>query len=81
VHLIEVDVVRAQSAQTVLSTPDDVMPGESHVVRSITHGHSDLGCDQHVITIGAEGLAQYFLRESGGVNVCGVDQVDAGVAC
>jgi len=62
VHLVEVDVVSAESAQAGFSAADDVVPGQTGIVGPFTHGHPHLGRNEHVIAIRAQRLAEDLLR-------------------
>ena len=57
-HLVQIDVVGAEPPQARLGAPNDVMPGCPRVVGPITHWQPCLSCDEHLIPIGAERLAQ-----------------------
>ena len=77
VHLVEVDVVRAHAAQARLAGADDVVAREPGVVGAVAHRHARLGGEQHAVAAAAQGAPDDLLGEAAGVDVGGVDQVDA----
>jgi hypothetical protein len=49
------------------------------VVRFIAHRHEELGGQDDVVAASGEGLADDAFGFAGGVDIGGVDEVDAGV--
>ena len=79
VELVEVDPVGAEPLEARLAGGDQVMAGIAAVVRPVAHRKARLGGEKHVGALLAERLADDLLRRAGGIDVGGVDQVDAGV--
>jgi hypothetical protein len=79
VDLVEVDVVGAEPAQRVLDLGDDPAPRDPAPVRILTHRAEHLGGEHDVVATAFERLADDLLGLTGGVDVGGVDEVDAGV--
>ena len=80
VDLVEVDPIRVQAPQGVLDAPDDAAPGSASPAEVIAHREADLGRQHDVLALAAgQGLADDLLGLTGGVDVGGVDEVDAGV--
>src|SRR5918998_915813 len=77
VDLVEVDVIGAEPPQTRLDGAHDVVAGQALVVGAGAHRAADLGRDQALVAVGAEGFAEDLLGQALGVDVGGVDQVDA----
>jgi hypothetical protein len=80
VDLVQVDVVGAQSPQRGVDGVEDMAPGESAVVRPLTHREADLG-GQHVVLSPAEHLPQQtpgdLFAHPHRVHVGGVEERDA----
>ena len=79
-HLVEVYVVGAQALKAGLCRAEDVVARQPGVILLVAHGEADLGGHEYVIAVGSEGFAQDLFGQAVGVDVGGVDQVDAGVA-
>src|SRR5437016_6059167 len=62
VNLVEVDVVSLETLKAVLGGGDYMAPRATARVRSVAHRHSELGCNDHVLALIAERLAQQFFR-------------------
>ena len=72
-------MVRAEAAQARLAGADQVVAREAGVVGAVAHRHPRLGGHSTRSRRPGERLAEDLLRGAGGVDVGGVDQVDAGV--
>ena len=68
-----------QPAQARLAACDEVVAREAGVVGPVPHRQARLGGEQHAVAPAAQRLADDLLRHAVGVDVGGVDQVDAGV--
>ena len=79
VHLVQVDVVGVQAAQRVLDLADDPPAGAAPLVRVGPHRHEELRGQHDVVAAPGEGLADDPFRLALGVDVGGVDEVDAGI--
>jgi len=86
VHLVQVDPVGLQPLQTVLDLLHDPASGVAALVRvaaglphSHVHGAVELGRQDDAVAAAAQRLADDRLRLALGVDVGGVDEVDAGV--
>ncbi len=80
VHLVQVDVVGAETAQRVLDRAEDPATGPAADVRVVgVHRHEELGREDHLVASPLQRLADDLLRDAGGVHVGGVDEVDARV--
>ena len=60
-------------------TRDDVLAREPRVVRPVPHRKARLGRDEQPVAPALDRRAEDLLREPAGVDVGGVDEVDAGV--
>src|SRR3954451_478831 len=79
VHLVEVDPVGLEPAQAVLDLTDDPAPGVAETVHVVAHPAVELGGEDDVVATALERLADDRLGLAVGVDVGGVDEVDAGV--
>ena len=80
VHLVEVDPVGAEPAQAVLDLADDPTAAVAPLVGVVAEAAVELGGQHDVVAPAAgEGLADDGLRLARGVDVGGVDEVDARV--
>ena len=80
VDLVEVDPVGAQPAQRALDRLGDPAPRRAAAVGVFAHGQADFRGEHDVVAPPAgERLADDLLRLARGVEVGGVDEVDAGV--
>ena len=80
--LVEIDVVGLEAAETGLGLFDDVAAGVALGVGvGLVHRAVDLGGEENAgaLAVAGEGLADDFLAAAAGVDVGGVDDVDAGV--
>ena len=79
-QLVEVDPVGAEPPQRVLDLVDDPAARGAAAVGVVAHRHPELRRQHDVVAAAAgECLADDLLRLAGGVDVGGVDEVDAGV--
>ena len=79
VDLVEVDVVGAQAAQGVLDLAHDPAAGSAALVRVLAHRHEELRGEEHVVAAALAAPPDDLLGHAAGVDVGGVDEVDAGV--
>ncbi len=81
VNLQQVDVVQSQPAERVVDLGEDRLPGQSPAVGPGTRLAVDLGGDDRRLAVGevAQRPAQDLLTRSVGVDVGGVEEVDARV--
>ena len=82
VDLVEVDVFELQALQARLHLREDVDARRAAAVRTLRHAAEHLRRDDDVIPRDAEiaeSLPGDRLREAGGIDVRGVDEVDAGI--
>jgi hypothetical protein len=75
VDLVQVDVVGPQPAQALLALVDDPAPRVPALIGRFPNGTTDLGCDDDVVSLGSDGLADYLFGlavrvDIGGVDVC-----------
>ena len=78
VDLVEVDVVGAQPPQAVLALLEDPAAGPAVHVRVLAHRPHELGREHDAVAPVRDRLADDLLGLAGGVDVGGVDEVDAG---
>jgi len=77
-HLIEVDDIGAQPLEACLAGADQMPAGKAAIVGTLPHRKARLGRDQHAgLALAAHRLANQFLRPAAGIDVGGVDHVDA----
>jgi len=80
VDLVEVDVVDAEPVEARVRLVDDVLPREPAPVGSIAHLAVDLRRDDELVAVvGGDRLADDLLGFAAGVDVGGVEEVDARV--
>ena len=77
--LQQIDVVAGETAQRGVDGAHQMHAAVPDVVRSATAAVAGLGCDQDVVASRAQRLAEHRLAFSLGVDVGGVEQVDARV--
>jgi hypothetical protein len=78
VKVIDVDVVGAQAPQAGLARRYQVMSRRSDVVGPLPRRNEVLLEIRKVVASSRDGLTQDLLREAGGVNVGGIEEIDAG---
>ena len=78
VQVVDVDVLGAQAAQAGFTSLNQMMAGRSHVVRPFTQAERGLGRDQDILTASLDGFAENLLGEAIGVNIRGVEEINAG---
>jgi hypothetical protein len=79
VHLVQVDPVGAQAAQTLLDGGHDPPPRVAPPVRVGAHRVVELGGQHDVVTVALQGQAEPALGHAVVVDVGGVEDVHAGV--
>ena len=78
-QVIDVDVVGAQALERSLQRLDEVVAGGADVVGTIAEAEGSLGGDQHFFALEVlDGAAEYGLAAAVGVDVGGVEEVEAG---
>ena len=80
-HLVEVYVVRAKSAQTCFHGVNEMLSRQADVVGTGPGGDESLCCDDEIVAMAAHRFPDYDFRVPGIVGVGGVDEVDARVEC
>jgi hypothetical protein len=78
---VEVDVVGAQTLETVLAALDDVVPAQAHVVDICAHATAHLGGQHHMVALALQCLAENFLRLAVRIDIGRIEKVDAAVDC
>src|SRR5437868_6436012 len=81
VHLVKVNVVDAESPKARLTSPNEVVTRESRFVRTVTSGEACLRRNEETVPPTSDRLTDELLRSAAGVDVGGVDEVDAGAEC
>ena len=84
VDLIEIDVIELQPLQAAADLIHDVAARQADVVRARAHAPAHFGGDDHVLALHlevAQGLAEQDFRLALGIDVGGVDEIDAGFDC
>jgi hypothetical protein len=79
VHLVEVDVIGAEPAETVLGRLGDPPAGAPAPVGVVPHRQAELGGQDDLVSAPLDGLAHDGLGLTRRVHVGRVDEVDAGV--
>ena len=81
VDLIEVDVVSAQTLEALVEFKEDLFAGKTFGVGVVAHGVEELGGDDGVFALGVglEEAAEELFAGAYGVDVGGVEEVDAEV--
>ena len=75
--LVEVDIVGAEPFQAGLAGLDDVLAAGAEIVDPVPHAGQALGGDQHLLTDRAQNFAEQLFRLAIGIDIGGVEQVDA----
>jgi len=75
-QLKEVDVIGAQPAQRRLDRTGQVIAGRANIVRPFAGLESRLRGDEDGIAPAFDGLAEDFLRQTVGVDIGGIEQVE-----
>src|SRR5262249_9522930 len=78
-HVVDVDVVNAETPQAGVTCPDQVEPGRTEVIRAIAESKGRLGRNQEVVALALYGLAENFLGKSVRVDVRRIEDVDSRV--
>ena len=81
VDLVEVDVVGAEALEALVELEEDLFAGEALAVGVVAHDAVELGGDDGVFAfgVGFEEAAEELFAGAGGVDVGGVEEVDAEV--
>ena len=81
VDLVEVDVVGAEAAEAVVDLGHDGLARQAHGVAALAHRAPELGGDDDLVAVGhvGQGPPDDLLAGAVGVDVGGVEEVDAGV--
>jgi hypothetical protein len=75
-ELIKIDVIRPKPAQAFFALSDQMVPRGAAFVRAIANNHSGFGRNEHIIPATFQNLAENFLRDSVGITIGGIEQVD-----
>ena len=79
VHVVDVNVVGAQSLEAGVALFENVQPRGAEVVGAIAHGEEGLGGDEDLVALSLESLAENLLRQAVRVAVGYVEEVHAGI--
>ena len=78
-EVVDVDVVDVHAAEAVFAGLNEVIARGAGVVGAVAHGEGGFARDEHAIAFTGDGFAKDFFGESAGVDVGGVEEIDAGV--
>ena len=81
VHLVEIDVVGLQAFQARLDGPQHVHPCRAGPVEVVAHRQAELGGQDDLLPQALQGIPEQGLAFPAGVDVGGIDEVDAAVQC
>ena len=79
--LVEIDVVGAEAAQGLVEFEEDLLAREAAAIGAVAHDAVELGGDHRVfaLCVGLEEAAEHALAVAGGIDIGGVEEVDAEV--
>jgi hypothetical protein len=77
VHVVDVDVIGLEAAQTAFDLAAQVITRGAFVVRAVAHAEGGLGRDKCLIAIAFEGFAEDLFGATVAVDVRGVEEIDA----
>ena len=69
----------SEAAQTGFAGADEVIARGAEIVGAVAHGEGGFGGDEHAIAFAGDGFAEDFFGDAVGINVGGVEEIDAGV--
>lgn len=75
--LVEIDIVRAETAQAVLGGLANVL--RPRALARLIELHAELGGDHHLSPPAAESAAQILLAVALVIDVCGIEEINAGI--
>src|SRR5262245_33375391 len=78
-HVIDVDVINAETPQARVTGFKQVMARRADVIRTFAESKGRLGRNQEIVALALYGLAKNFLGKSIRVDVGRIEDVDAGV--
>jgi hypothetical protein len=79
VYLVEVEVVGSEAAKKISDRLHDPLAGTTTVVRCRAHRHEEFCGQEDVITAPGERFSDDFFGAAVGVNIRGINEVNAGV--
>jgi|SRR5580704_22928 hypothetical protein len=79
VHVVDVDVVDAEAAEAVFAGLNQMMARGAEVVRAVAYAEGGFRGNENAIAFAGDGFAEDFFGEALGIDVGGVEEVDAGV--
>ena len=77
-HVVDVDVVDREAAETVFAGLDEVLARRAEIVGAVAHGESGFRGDKNAVAFAGDSFAEDLFGEAAGVNVGGVEEIDAG---
>src|SRR5262249_11147188 len=78
-HVIDVDMINAETPQACVTSPEQVMARRTDVIRTFAESKGRFGRNQEVVALALYSLAKNFLGKSIRVDVRGIEDVDARV--
>jgi hypothetical protein len=76
--VVDVDVVGGEAAETVFAGLNEVIARGAEVVGAVAHGEGGFGGNEDAIAFAGDGFAEDFFGKATGVDVGGVEKIDAG---
>jgi hypothetical protein len=78
-HVIDVDVINAETPQARVTGPEQVMARRADIIRTFAESKGRLGRNQELVALALYDLAQNFLGKPIRVDVRRIEDVDASV--
>jgi len=78
VQVVDIDMIGAEAAKAGFAGLDEVVSRRAFVVGALAGGEGGFGGNENLIAAAFDGFAEDFLGDSIGVNIGGVEEVDAG---
>ncbi len=75
-ELIKIDVISPKPAQAFFAFSDQMVPRGAAFVRAIANDHPGFGRNEHIIPATFQNFAENFLRQSVGITIGRIEQID-----
>ena len=77
-HVVDVDVIDVEAAEAVFAGLDEMMARGAEIVGAVAHRESGFRGDEDAVALAGDGFAEDFFGEAAGVDIGGVEEIDAG---
>jgi hypothetical protein len=79
VHVVNVDVIDTEAAETAFAGLDQVIARRADIVGTVAHGEGGFRGDENAVAFAGDGFAKDFFGEAARINVGSVEEVGARV--